>query len=132
MADVTPFDSMRFVTLKEQVTESQIEALNPFMVNRGFSMDKQYVLYADAVNRGNWSPKMIHDFYTAALPKRKFFAKWAKAQKTDEDVNFICQAYSVNKRHASEILDILTPTQLSNLKHEMEHGGKDKQKQPKS
>jgi hypothetical protein len=100
--------------------------MNMFMVNRGFSMDKQTVLYAEMANHGQWTPEMTHDFYYTALPKRKFFSKWAKAKKSDDDIAFIMYHYQVNRRHPEEMLDLLSPQDLDEMKQDFSVGGKDK------
>ena len=133
MAELSPFDSIKMLTeTKVQHTEEQLKDFNTWMVTRGFSMDKSTILFADIVNRTNYSRLMVHDWFFTALPKRRFFAKWSKASKADELLKLVQDKYKCNKNHAREYLSLMTDEDIAALEESMSQGGKDVKTKPKT
>jgi hypothetical protein len=112
------------IETKTPHSESEMKEFTPWMVNRGFSMDKGTVLYAELINRTNISPLMVHDFYLTALPTRRFYAKWAKAAKNSDDLIGLIQArHQCNLKTAQTYADLMSQDQIEEFIGEYSQGG---------
>jgi hypothetical protein len=98
------------------------------MVTRGFSMDKSTILFADMVNRTGLSNLQVHDWFFTALPKRKFYAKWSKASKADDQLKMVQARYKCNKNQALEYLSLMSPQEIEALEADMDPGGAETKK----
>lgn len=129
MTELSPFDSIKMlIETKTPHTPEQLKDFSQWMVTRGFSMDKSTVLFADMVNRPEYTKLMAHDWFLTALPKRRFFAKWSKASKADDLIKLVQEKYKCNKTHAREYLSLMTDQDITNLEESMAQGGKDSKK----
>lgn len=97
----------------------------PFMVNRGLSYFPDTILYANEMNRHWDTPKQWQfDFYRIGISKRKRFSKWHKQDKIEEDVKIVMREYDYSHQKALQVLDILTETQLKDLREKYKTGGR--------
>lgn len=96
-----------------------------FMVNRGLSYFPDTILYANEMNRSADIPKQWQfDFYRLSVPKRKRFSKWHKQDKIEDDVKLIMREYNYSHQKALQIIDLLSETQLKELREKYTNGGR--------
>ena len=97
----------------------------PFMINRGLSYFPDTVLYANEMNSAAHIPKQWQfDFYRIGISKRKRFSKWHKQDKIEEDVKIVMREYEYSHQKALQIIDLLTDTQLKQLREKYANGGR--------
>lgn len=121
------FDYIGIINLKGEIPDT-LEEYNSFMVNKNFSNLQETVYYANEVNV-EMDDRLNFDFYYYALPKKKRWGKWHKAQKPKkayEDVlNNITEHYNCSKSKAQEIYEVLEATdQLKKFAELYDIGGK--------
>lgn len=128
-----PFDYLNAINstkedlLKDALPEDE-KKYNSFIVNRGLSYFSDSVLFANEMNRYHMiDNKMQFDFLRLALRKRKRFSKWNKAED-NESINVIKQYYGYNDQKATEVLDLLSPDDISVLRKRLFRGGTKKYK----
>lgn len=96
-----------------------------FMINRGLSYFPDTVLYANEMNSHASIPKSWQfDFYRIAIPKRKRFSKWHKQEKIAEDIKLVMTEYNYSHQKALQIIDLLTESQLKELREKYKTGGR--------
>jgi hypothetical protein len=126
---MSPFDFINSVshTKKNLMAEGDTLAekdYNPFMVNRGLSYYKDTIFPANEMNLRYGTDKACQYAYLLnILAPRKRFSKWFKEEKLG-DLEIVKEYYGFNNNKAKEVLDILTPEQLSILKERLFKGGK--------
>ena len=97
----------------------------PFMINRGLSYFPDTVLYANEMNSAAHIPKQWQfDFYRIGVSKRKRFSKWHKQEKIEEDVKLVMREYEYSHQKALQIIDLLSETQLKELREKYSSGGR--------
>ena len=80
-ADDSPFVYMNYISNKKY--PNNLLGYNSFLTNLGFSQRQETTLYANEMNKYAELPEEAQfDFYYYSLPKRNYFAKWAKKMKT--------------------------------------------------
>jgi len=98
---------------------------NAFFTNRSLSYHTDAVMYVNEMNCAHSLDNQLQvDYLINSLRPRKRFAKWAKPVKT-EDLEAVREYYGINQARAQEVLSILTPDQLVELKKRIERGGRD-------
>ncbi len=103
--------------------EEDFKEYNPFMINRFLSMDGTTLFLADFINRISHIPKkMQYLFYLFGIDKKKRFFKYQKKGATGDNIKLIKKYYNCNDRKALEILDILSETQIKEIKKTFKHG----------
>lgn len=106
----------------DHVTE---KAYLPFMINRAYSMNRNFVLFANEMNLYSSIPKKWqYDFYFFGVPKGTYYDKWAKKSEDEEDVLIVSEYYHINKQRALEFLALLSKKQLDIIKERVNKGGK--------
>ena len=123
-----PFDYVNQILQgKKQliIDEATEEAYVPFLTNRSLSQHKDCVLFANEMNqRHNLDKKMQNDFLlnTVRSVKRPF-AKWAKSEKQNDDIECVKLVYGLSDSKARDALRLLTKEQIQQLKEETLTGG---------
>lgn len=120
----SPFVYMNYISNKKY--PSSFDGYNSFLTNLGFSQRKDTVLYANEMNKySDLEDKAQFDFYYHSLPKKNYFAKWAKKVKT-EDTEMIMEYFKVSYKVAKQYEKILKEDQLQQIKKwfETRKGGK--------
>ena len=96
----------------EKKYPDDMSGYNPWLANSAFSQRKDTVIYANEINKyhqlGN---REQFDFYYYSLPKKKYFAKWAKAVKSQHS-DAIMEYYNVGPKKAEEYEKVLTAAQI--------------------
>lgn len=97
-----------------------------FLTNLGFSQRSETVLFANELNKySDLGDREQFDFYYHALPKKNYFAKWAKGMKT-EQTKMIMEYFSVSYKVAKQYEKILQDKQLKQIElwYKTHKGGK--------
>jgi hypothetical protein len=94
-----------------------------YMVNRGMSLfaDTIFIAY-QADQLGSLDGAIKLDYYLHSVTKKKRFSKWPKVV-ADEDVDFVCDVYTVNKQVSREYIDMMGESWLSDLRVSHNKGG---------
>ena len=101
----------------------QEKAYVPFVINRSLSYFPDTILYANQVNHYNQlDKKMQFDYLRLSLRPRKRFSKWIKSQEED-DLQLIKDHYNYSNERATEVLRVLTPNQIEDIRSLYNYGG---------
>jgi len=101
----------------------QEKAYVPFVINRSLSYFPDTILYANQVNHYNQlDKKMQFDYLRLSLRPRKRFSKWIKSQEED-DLQLIKDHYNYSNERATEVLRVLTPNQIEDIRSLYKYGG---------
>ena len=101
----------------------QEKAYVPFVINRSLSYFPDTILYANQVNHYNQlDKKMQFDYLSLTIRPRKRFSKWIKSQEED-DLQLIKDHYNYSNERATEVLRVLTPNQIEDIRSLYQYGG---------
>ena len=110
---LSPFDYTGAIADKKY--PEQLDDYNPWIVNSAFSQRKDTVFYANELNKyhqlGN---KEQFDFYYHSLPKKKYFAKWAKANSS-KNLPMIMAYFHVSESVAESYERVLKKEELDSI-----------------
>jgi hypothetical protein len=90
----------------------------PVGVLIGLSQHLDSILYVNEMNIWwrNVSPRMHYDYFFYSIRKmHRKFGKWAK-KINDDDLALVMHVYQVNRDKAQDILELLSPDQLKEVK----------------
>ena len=108
-----PFDYTK--DIGDKTYPDDFSGYNAWLTNSSFSQRQDTVFYANEINRyhqlGN---REQFDFYYYGLPKKKYFAKWAKAVKS-ENMDAIMSYFNVGPKVAMEYETVLTKSQIEEI-----------------
>ena len=127
--EIKPTNESPFVymnNISNKTYPDTLDGYNPFLTNLGFSQKQDAVLYANEMNKySNLPIDAQFDFYYYSLPKKNYFAKWAKKVKT-EDTEMIMEYFKVSYKVAKQYEKILQDKQLQQIKkwYKTRKGGK--------
>jgi len=114
-------------TSKKNIIENSEDEkqYNPWIVNRAMSQFNDTVLFANEMNQymSTLDLKLQYDFYLNGVRKKKRYTKWAKKEEA-ETLEIIKQYYGYRTEIAIQIIDLLTPTQINEIREKMNKGGK--------
>ena len=98
----------------------------PFVVNRCLSYFTDTLFYANEMNCNPWlDNKSQFDFHRLSIRKKKRFSPWLK-KEVENDVELIKEAYGYSETKAREVLNIIGPQELDQIKRSLHKGGIDK------
>lgn len=124
---MSPFDFVNAVCDTKQnliVDDLTEKEYNPFMVNRTLSYHYDTVLLANEMNqRAFLDKKLQFDFLINTIRKKKRFAKWMKPLSSD-DLDVVKKYYGYSNEKARQVLSLLNPDQMGQLKQRIFKGGK--------
>ena len=126
---MSPFDFLNAINLtkKDLIREDPLNEkdYSPFMVNRGLSYFADTVMMANEMNRHSGIPKVWqNDFFLNTISKKKRFSKWHKKEADSKNLLLIMEYYKYSTERAKEVLDILSPDQLTMIEEKLYKGGK--------
>ena len=126
---MSPFDFLNAINLtkKDLIREDPLNEKDyaPFMVNRGLSYFADTVMMANEMNRHSGIPKVWqNDFFLNTISKKKRFSKWHKKEADSKNLLLIMEYYKYSTERAKEVLDILSPDQLTMIEEKLYKGGK--------
>jgi hypothetical protein len=95
----------------------------PYVVNRCFSFFSDTIFHANVANC-NWTldKKMQFDFYRLSIRKNKRFSPWVKKEES-ADIDLLKHAYGYTEQKAREVLNILRPEDLQQIRKFLDTGG---------
>lgn len=106
--------------------ESDSRLYPPYVVNRCLSYFTDTIFYANEMNCHPWlDNKSQFDFHRLAIRKKKRFSNWVK-KETEDTVDVIKLAYGYSEAKAREVLNILGPQELDQIRRSLYKGGTDK------
>lgn len=124
---MSPFDFVNSINQTKKNLLSDVEVSEteyvPFVVNKSLSYFPETILYVNEVNRYSFlDNKLQYHYLLNSIRPAKRFAKWVKKENIEE-IEIVREYYGYNTELAKQVLRILTPTQLSQIKEKLERGG---------
>ena len=124
---MNPFDFANAINYSKQdimIDDLTEKSYNGFMVNRSLSYFPDTVLAANEMNiHHQLDSRLQFDFLINIIRKRKRFSKWNK-KKIEDDVKTVAEYYGYSNQKALQVLALLSPEQLEQLKHKVNKGGR--------
>jgi hypothetical protein len=125
---MTPFDFINAITENKKDLFEDPQAskdYTPFMINKGLSFYPDTILYANEMNQRVRIPAQWQfEFLKNSIIKKKRFSKWHKKDATTEQLKLIAKHYKYSEKRAYEILQLLTPNQIEEIRLSYETGGR--------
>lgn len=126
----SPFDYVNSVSSDKNNlmsgTENDVMAekdYSAWLVNNALSYFPDTILHSNEMNRlHHLDNKMQYYYLLNILRPKKRFSKWAK-KTVDSDLDAISSYYGYNKNKARDVLKLLSPDQLEQIKQELDKGG---------
>ena len=124
----SPFDYVNAIlqSKKNMIVDDETEAsYAPFLVNRGLSYHLDTIAFANEMNRRHHlDKKMQFDFLLNTVRSMKRpFAKWAKPEAANDDLECIKMVYGLSDSKARDALRLLSKEQIQKIKEETFTGG---------
>lgn len=107
---ITVFDFLNDITVDKKYlfTDDTESVYNPYIVGMGLMQHSDTCLLANEANKICISKEAHHDFLFYSVTKSKRYGKWAKADKTDEDIiEYLKAKYAVNQEVAKSYLKLM-------------------------
>jgi hypothetical protein len=97
-----------------------------FIINRALSMNVDTVLFVNEMNvRYQLDSLLQYDYFINSLRQKKRWSKWAKASVPSSSLELIKNYYGYNEQRAREVLDLLTETEIEEIRLKFSKGGAD-------
>jgi hypothetical protein len=95
----------------------------PFIVNASLSYFPDTIEYANMMNMNHHlDNKLQYSFYLNSVRPKKRFSKWAK-KIDDENLDAVVKYFGYNRTKAKEVIKLLSPEQIEEIKIKNEGGG---------
>ena len=121
MAKKSPFDYVKSINFKNY--EYDLSGYNPFLTNRSFSMHMDTIMLAERMNQHHkLGPELQYDFYYHAVRKGKRFGFPPKPPEV-ENLEIVMEYFQYSKQKALEALQLLSATDINNMRKTMDRGG---------
>jgi hypothetical protein len=124
---MTPFDYLNSINdTKQDIMKDDIDERSyiPFVINRTLSYFPDTVSIANEMNRYHHIDKKLqYHFLINIIRKRKRFSKWAKPDLVS-DMDVVKQYYGYSNEKARQVLHLLSPEQLEELRKKVSKGGR--------
>jgi hypothetical protein len=124
---MTPFDYLNSINdTKQDIMKDDIDERSyvPFVINRTLSYFADTVAIANEMNRYHHIDKKLqYHFLINIIRKRKRFSKWAKPDLVS-DMDVVKQYYGYSNEKARQVLHLLSPEQLEELRKKVSKGGR--------
>lgn len=109
---LTPFDHIKNLHKKvqwEDLNEEDRKSFNVYIVNKGLSMNPNYLDIVNMVQLYINDPKMVYKFYLNSLPTYNKFYKWVKGTKDlNKDLLIkLSEYYQVSHREIKDYIRLL-------------------------
>lgn len=125
---MTPFEFVNAINSinKKDLIEDDPDlekAYIPYLINKSFSYFPDTIMYANAMNLHNsLENKLQFHYLLNSIRPAKRFSKWVKKEEKN-DLEDIKNYYGYSITKAREALNILSPTQLSTIRKQLQQGG---------
>ena len=97
-----------------------------FIINRALSMNVDTILYVNEMNiRYQTDPLLQYDYFINSLRKKKRWSKWAKNSGPSANLELIKEYFNYNEQRAREVLDLLTESEIEEIRLRFSKGGTD-------
>lgn len=127
MSKISPFDFINNICQSKDdlIVDTDTEKqYNPYLINRGLSFGADTIIYANEMNsRPHIEKKLQYDFLRTAMPKKKRYNKWIKADN-DENIELVSEYYGYSMERAKEALSLLNDDNLEYIRQKLFKGGK--------
>lgn len=123
MADLFKEIIPSILQTKKDVLDNEKD-YNAFLVNRALSYHMDCILYANQMNMNSLTPRKLqyqYLFHSIRSMKRKF-QPWHKQDKI-KDIEYVKEFFGYSDEKAKEVLDILTDSNIQEMKSKLEKGG---------
>lgn len=124
MKKLSPFDFVNAISYTKEPLMDDPEVYEkdyvPYIVNRSLSYHLDSILYANDMNMFHRLDKPLQFSYLLhSLRARKRFSRWSKPD-SDESLKLVQKEFGCNVRRAAEILNILSESDIAQLKQQQE------------
>ena len=123
---MSPFEFLNAInfTKKNVMSDPENEKYyNSFIINRSLSYFPDTVAIANEMNKyHHLDSRLQFSFLINIIRKRKRFSKWIKPE-IENDVEVVKEYYGYSNEKALQILPLLTPEQLNELRTKVRKGG---------
>jgi len=124
---MNPFDYVNAINYSKKdimVTREDEKAYAPFMVNRSLSYFSDTVVIANEMNKyHHLDSRLQFSFLINIIRKRKRFSKWVKPE-LENDLESVKTYYGYSNEKARQILSLLSPSQIKQIKEKVNKGGR--------
>lgn len=124
---MNPFNYVNSINLsKKDIMQSPEDekSYNSFMVNRSLSYFSDTVVIANEMNKyHHLDSRLQYQFLINIVRKRKRFSKWVKPE-LENDLGSVKEYYGYSNEKARQILPLLSPSQLREIKDKVNKGGR--------
>ena len=124
---MNPFEFLNAInyTKKDLMVDPENEKhYNSFVINRSLSYFPDTVAIANEMNKyHHLDSRLQFSFLINIVRKRKRFSKWIKPE-IENDVEVVKEYYGYSNEKALQILPLLTPEQLNELRTKVRKGGR--------
>lgn len=123
---MTPFDIINIINEKKDHDRSEVcSYYNPYIINRGLSMVKDTLFFANELNQRSQLDKDIQfDFLFNSVPKGKKWGKWMKPDSLETDLYAVMRHFRINRSVGEQYLKLLSKEQIEEIHEKQNHGGK--------
>jgi hypothetical protein len=123
---ISPFDFINSINYTKDnliVDDWSEKQYNSYIINRGLSFGTDTIIQANEMNsRPHLDKKLQYQFLINIIRPRKRYNKWLKAEKI-EAIEVIKTYYGYSTDKARQVLSILNPEQIDQLKQKLKKGG---------
>jgi hypothetical protein len=120
---MSPFDYLNSIN-DSKVVLDDVSGYNSYIINRSLSYFQDTVLLANEMNKyHHLDGELQYHFFINIVRKRKRFSKWLKPE-TYSDIEVVKQYYGYSNDKARQVLNLLSPEQLKQLKQKVSKGGR--------
>tara|TARA_A200000159_G_scaffold11809_1_gene9968 strand:- start:13225 stop:13602 length:378 start_codon:yes stop_codon:yes gene_type:complete len=124
---MNPFDYVNAINYSKKdimVSREDEKAYNPFMTNRSLSYFSDTVVIANEMNKyHHLDSRLQFSFLINIIRKRKRFSKWVKPE-LENDLESVKTYYGYSNEKARQILSLLSPSQVKQIKEKVNKGGR--------
>ena len=124
---MSPFEFLNAInfTKKNVMSDPENEKYyNSFIINRSLSYFPDTVAIANEMNKyHHLDSRLQFSFLINIIRKRKRFSKWIKPE-IENDVEVVKKYYGYSNEKSRQILPLLTPEQLNELRTKVRKGGR--------
>ena len=127
MSKTNPFDFVKSVSSTKKdnmVDEIEEKSYAPFLVNKALSYHQDSILLTNEMNcKHGLDNRLQYVFFLNTLRKRNRFSKWEKPY-VSKKIDTVKDYYQISTKEAKDYVNLLSDSQLRELKKRMNLGGK--------
>jgi hypothetical protein len=107
----------------EDISEESWKHFNAFMINKYVSMCPDYIELVNYIQKIPYdNKKQIYSIYSEMIPKRKVFLKYIGSKKSKSNLElaeYVAKYFECSLGEADEYIDILRPTGVTGVLHQL-------------